>query len=740
LEVEAATQPSRARQSAVAALSRHASTLGVGAVVSGVAAWIAVGFSGRIRDWGVMTDELLYVRLALSAATRHSPLPVVHGEVVGTINQLYPLLLSPLYGTLADPTAFRAAHFLNAPVMTSAAIPAYLLARRLVDRWAALAVALLSVVVVWIVLTGFLLTEVVAYPVFLWAVLGIDHSLRRGSWRADLVAVAGVALAVLARTQFFVLGVVLPLAVLGHELGYPLATAPRGTRRAALRSAALSLYRRHRLLVALYALAAVGAVVLAAFGSVSSVLGDYSVTATTGSIVPAGLLQATAAHLDSMAIGCGLLPVVLGGGWALTTLVRPADRRAHALATVVVLTVPLLALEAASFDLRFGGKDVVRDRYVFYLVPLLLAGTAALLRERRRPWIAPVALTLLFAATVHWLPLPPVTGLWVDSPTRVLNDLIARESGSLSPAAFVAWTGLLLGLCTVLALRFVSRRVLAPAVFTLLLGFSLFTTERAIDHTLGSASVSGRGMSADPRVVLDWVDRVVPSGADVAIVPFPSKPSFFENADLWWDTEFWNRSVSRAYVAGNGDFRYTPFPTRTLAPDWRTGVVPDTNDAPEYVLLSERDPRFGLAARRLGSNYGVNILAPERPYRMTWLSRGLQPDGWTTPGRVATIRGFAAPSTAVEVAIVLGAPPSAPASFELHAARAAQHGRVPAGATTTKVLRVCAGSGGYADVRLTSSSSTRIAGVQRTLAAVPDRRVGISVAAVSARPVSGPCR
>ena len=162
--LNAAARPSRAKSSAVALLSRHAGALGVAAIVSGVSSWLAVGFSSRIRDWGVMTDELLYVKLAISAATRHSPLPVVHGQVVGTINQLYPLLLAPFFGALDDPGAFRAAHILNAPLMASAAIPAYLLARRLVDKRAALAVALLSVVVVWMVLTGFLM--IVSLPLF----------------------------------------------------------------------------------------------------------------------------------------------------------------------------------------------------------------------------------------------------------------------------------------------------------------------------------------------------------------------------------------------------------------------------------------------------------------------------------------------------------------------------------------------------------------------------------------------
>jgi hypothetical protein len=156
-------------------------------------------------------------------------------------------------------------------------------------------------------------------------------------------------------------------------------------------------------------------------------------------------------------------------------------------------------------------------------------------------------------------------------------------------------------------------------------------------------------------------------------------------------------------------------------------------------LIAQRDPRFSFAAQRIGTNYGVDILAPERPYRMAWLSRGLQPDGWTTPGRVATIRAFAASNTALGLTIGLAAPASAPAVYELRAAGSTVRGTVSPGSSKTEELRVCAGPGGSADIRLASTSSTRVPGIQRTLAAVPDRRVGVSVAAVSVRPTLGVC-
>src|SRR5437763_10338863 len=95
-----------------------------------VCAAILATITSRVADWFVMTDELLYERLALSVDRLHTPIPHVHGVAVGSINQLYPLLVAPVFasGTIAD--ALQRAHVLNAFVITSAAVPAYLLTLR----------------------------------------------------------------------------------------------------------------------------------------------------------------------------------------------------------------------------------------------------------------------------------------------------------------------------------------------------------------------------------------------------------------------------------------------------------------------------------------------------------------------------------------------------------------------------------------------------------------------------------
>src|SRR5262245_38755755 len=183
-----------------------------------LALWVgfALGLSAlttRVTDWFVMTDELLYERLALSVSQLGSPLPHVHGELIPNLNQLYPLLIAPAFRDGLVPSSLHDAHALNAWVMSSACIPAFLLARRVTARrLVAFALAVLTVCLPWIVLSSFLLTEVAGYPAFLWAVLALQLGVAEPSRRNDVLALLGIGLAVFARTQFELLLVVLPVA------------------------------------------------------------------------------------------------------------------------------------------------------------------------------------------------------------------------------------------------------------------------------------------------------------------------------------------------------------------------------------------------------------------------------------------------------------------------------------------------------------------------------------------------
>ena len=185
-------------------------------------------------------------------------------------------------------------------------------------------------------------------------------------------------------------------------------------------------------------------VVLAALGQAHRLLGDYGVTATQGSLLPAIAWKSAAIHVDVLAVGLGVVPLLLGGGWAYSAL-RAGSDRLRAFAAITALAVPLLALETASYDVRFGGPDVIRDRYLFYLAPPA-AGDRRLPVQERLPLVGIAGVTGVFAATAVFADFAPVAGLWVDSPESVLNGLIHDQSGGLPAGVFVALCGVVLGL------------------------------------------------------------------------------------------------------------------------------------------------------------------------------------------------------------------------------------------------------------------------------------------------------
>ena len=196
-------------------------------LIVGVAFGITAIWVRSIHTFSIMPDELGYVKQSLEIARTGLPLGP-HDFYFNSWGQLLPAISAPVFGALSMVDAFYAAHTLYALLLASTAVPAYLLARELdLGRLAAHLVAALSVAVPWMALSGVVMTEDVAYPVFAWAMLAIVRALHTPSARRDVVAIAAIALAFFARTQFVVLGPILVVSVIGHDLG--IAFAGRGT-------------------------------------------------------------------------------------------------------------------------------------------------------------------------------------------------------------------------------------------------------------------------------------------------------------------------------------------------------------------------------------------------------------------------------------------------------------------------------------------------------------------------------
>src|SRR5207342_3262028 len=98
-----------------------------------VRAWLARGMLGPF----IMVDELIYSEMAKSFA---SDLGFsIRGVPVRGYGAVYPILIAPAYALFDRiPDVYATLKTINSLVMSLAAVPAYLLARRVVGKWLAL--------------------------------------------------------------------------------------------------------------------------------------------------------------------------------------------------------------------------------------------------------------------------------------------------------------------------------------------------------------------------------------------------------------------------------------------------------------------------------------------------------------------------------------------------------------------------------------------------------------------------
>src|SRR5437588_820266 len=139
-------------------------------------------------------DEYIYGSLARSLAT--SGRLAIRGAPAHFPALLEPLLAAPFWLTGNPELAYRLTQGLNALAMSLAAVPVYLLARRLrLGQGFALACAALAVALPDLLYASFVLADPIAYPLVLGAVYAGICALEAPSRRSHVafVALAGLA-------------------------------------------------------------------------------------------------------------------------------------------------------------------------------------------------------------------------------------------------------------------------------------------------------------------------------------------------------------------------------------------------------------------------------------------------------------------------------------------------------------------------------------------------------------------
>lgn len=445
-------------------------------------------------------DEYIYSALGRSIG-QHGTVQI-RGATAHFPALLEPLLAAPIWAAAPTATAYRLVQLENALFMSLAAIPVFLIARRLrLSQGYALLCALFAVAIPDLLFSDYVLADPIAYPLALTAIFAGLVALERPSRRSQAAFLAAAALSTAARVQYATL--VLAFA----------ATAVALERRRVL--------RRHLVVVVSLATCVAGALALGA----SRLLGYYSGVVHLHLGTKAAGWAATDVFLLALASGAVLAPGAVAG------VLRPVGRTETAFALLAGVfgagTLAEAALYASNGSARF------QERYLFVLLPLVPIAAGLHARREHRPRVVPLLVAAGLAAALSAWPLSGwATGTGTtDSPflsaVAFLSSHVGVASGSLGVALALS-AAAALGAVPQLARR---SSALPAVALALLVATSVAATVR--DRDL-SVNVRSEYVATDPA----WVDARRLRGVVAIQTANAPAPELLEQL-------FWNQSVQR---------------------------------------------------------------------------------------------------------------------------------------------------------------------------------------------------
>jgi hypothetical protein len=605
----------------------------VGAIVI-VAFLVGHYYVVRVSEIFVMPDELGYVKQA-TAIARSGWLATPSDFYFNSYSQLQPLIMAPAYALFEGVKAFDLAHTINAAAQASTAIPAYLLARRILPwRPGAYLVAILTVITPWALMSGAMMSENAAYPASVWGFLAVQRAVAQPGVRSDLLAILGIALAFFGRSQFYLLGVALVAGIVVHELGYRLAEAPAGQRGSALRAGVVAALRGHRLLLGVGVVTIVVALTTNLF---ATVLGTYAAV-QGGQLLPPGTLDKGLELVENVVIAVACLPLVLTLAWVPMALLRPrGSREQHAFAALLLVYLPLLLLAIGSFSVRYTQGP--NDRYMFYILPLLFVGMMAMLLDRRPNRIGILVgtgLTAWLAGTAAFA----LSGYSMVAPSSAFHRVMTGRAivlgnklgiHDLKAQTLIAIGTVAAGVLLVL-LRHRVRPPVVASVVAVLVGAFTFA------GTVYTAKLFTAGQSTLPDSTIEsraWIDhRIGRNGSAATVISLIADRSTTDA--VLWEASFWNQSVRNTFVLQAGDaYDVGAATTFQMLPD---GTMPVMQGYP-YLVVSNLDRRFRLrGARVVAERNPLLLLKVPRRLQAAWTMKATDDSGLTPIGKPTTVR------------------------------------------------------------------------------------------------------
>ncbi len=548
-----------------------------------------------------LPDEFLYSQLARSLG---------HGEGITILGQPspFPALLEPI--TTAAfwlpgnaELAYRLTQSLHTIAMLAAAIPIYLLARRLgLSSRSASTGVVLSVVAPGLVYASYLTADALGYLLALTAITVGVRMLESGSkWSQVSFLVLAVA-AISARSQYVVLIPAILIAAM---------VADRGR--------IVQACRRLPLIAGAVAIACIAAIVAG-----PSLLGRYQAVTSFGLSWETGRWVAVTLLLLTIATGVVVVPGAFA--WLGATLLRPHDRAQTAFAAFVSAFTVGLIVASAVISVETDSQRFF-ERYLIVLVPLLALAFLCWLEDRRVGHRVAAAIGIVIIALAALVPLSSYAEGQgrADSPTlqtvSLLSDSIGIGSASLT-AALVITAAAIIGVLASLWYR-VPRAVVTGTALVCLAAVSVGAHAGEI---LGSQRLADSFFVDDPR----WVDAT--GARDVTLV----QTAYSGNVPAMV-TSFWNTSVTS--ITSLGSRHIDPVDGQGSAIRMKAdGLLVSADGSPieRPILFASSGTAAAFSDTvKVVPDRSFALILPRKPLRLVGLAEGVRSDGTLAPkGRI----------------------------------------------------------------------------------------------------------
>ena len=612
-------------------------------------------------------DEYLYTAIARAIGSGHAP--NVRGTSANFPALLAPILAAPFHALFSPELAYRLTQAENAFFMSLAAVPVYLLARRLsLSARYALGCAVFAVAIPDLVFASYTLADPIAYPFAMGALAAGVAALDRPARRTQVLFLVLAGLATFARVQYVVLPVAFVVAALVID-----------------RKRVLKTQRLPLVLMALPLVVAMSLGPARVFGYYSNV---------TNLHVGGQLLRWAAIDLFLLAFSTGL--VLVPG--ALVALVRPRGRTETAFAALTAVFGAGLVAEAALY--ASNGSSRFQERYLFALLPLVPIAFGLYMKHGHPARIPVALLSAFFFALSARVPLSGYAEALgkTDSPFLVavfrLEKAIGTANGSfvLAGLAAAGAAGAVL----------VSRRGGAGVALGATLAFAFVASFGAmISDTANARQVRHQYLPANPS----WVDARGLS--NVTLLQTVGSPPASALEQLYW-----NRSITSEALVG--DALATDVYAAPRIRVARDGTLLGMGG---NVLVQNYAATAQFANARLVATAGTfSLWSADSAPKLSLLERGRFSDGWLARTGKLTVWPDASGRARGTVRFTLSLPANGVATTVKFGKA---HYDIEPGERTTVIYTIDArgpwslafttpkGGGAQSDLRFTSVRSTR---------------------------------